>query len=153
MVAFSEVPGVLLFPSKSFCFSFLSEVLFSYITGISTIPMWSRKPIPEMLIDRSSERKTKEKLDFKVFRRLVCKHSLNFMCALYTCNWDDWNIVECFFTVYSLWDSLCWTPDWVALSQCLGFLCHVAMWQKVELFPVKLILLRMRVPAHTTIFL
>lgn len=73
MVAFSEVPGVLLFPSKSFCFSFLSEVLFSYITGISTIPMWSRKPIPEMLIDRSSERKINEKFDFKVFRRLVWK--------------------------------------------------------------------------------
>ena len=29
-----------------------------------------------------------------------------------------------FFTVYSLWDSLCWMPDWVALSQCL-FLWHV----------------------------
>ena len=60
------------------------------------------KPFPEMIIDRYSKKKTglikreaSQHFDFKVFRRLVWKHFLNFMmCTPHTCNWDNWNMVE-----------------------------------------------------------
>ena len=51
------------------------------------------KPFPEMLIDVLKRRpglinrEASQHFDFKVFRRLVWKHSLNFMmCTPHTCN-------------------------------------------------------------------
>ena len=66
-----------------------------------------------MLIDRCLENKTdlikeeaSQRFDFKVFRRLVWKHPLNFMmCTPHTGNWDNFNTVEvtqCFYRVPQL---------------------------------------------------
>ena len=61
---------------------------------VSSIQVLFGKPFPEMPIDRYSQNKTvlikeeaSQRFAFKVFRRLVWKHSLNFMmCTPHTCN-------------------------------------------------------------------
>ena len=61
---------------------------------VSSIQVLFGKPFPEMLIDRHSQNKTvlikeeaSQRFAFKVFRRLVWKHSLNFMMGSpHTCN-------------------------------------------------------------------